>query len=116
VYVGSAENPEFDQVLDTVLVGPIEAGKHRFVFQADPPDPSKIPLQDSVGVTVVLLICSFKGSEFTRIGYFVNNEYVDQELRENPPSSPIFEKLQRNILSSQPRVTRFKVDWGEMST
>ena len=33
IYVGSAENQEHDQVLDTVLVGDIHAGKHMFVFQ-----------------------------------------------------------------------------------
>lgn len=33
IYVGSAENADLDQVLDTVLVGPVPAGKHMFVFQ-----------------------------------------------------------------------------------
>lgn len=33
IYVGSAESEEFDQILDSVLVGPIPAGRHMFVFQ-----------------------------------------------------------------------------------
>ncbi len=33
IYVGSAESEEYDQVLDTVLVGPLVGGKHKFVFQ-----------------------------------------------------------------------------------
>ena len=33
VYVGSAESEEHDQVLDSVLVGPVPAGKHLFVFE-----------------------------------------------------------------------------------
>ncbi|XP_064626786.1 histone chaperone ASF1-like [Lineus longissimus] len=113
VYVGSAESEDFDQVLDSVLVGPVPGGKHMFVFQAEPPDPSKIPLEDAVGVTVVLLTCSFRGKEFIRVGYYVNNEYADPELKETPPSSPDFEKLQRNILATCPRVTRFKIDWDD---
>uniref|UniRef100_A0A6I8N109 Anti-silencing function 1B histone chaperone n=1 Tax=Ornithorhynchus anatinus TaxID=9258 RepID=A0A6I8N109_ORNAN len=52
IYVGSAESEEFDQVLDSVLVGPVPAGRHMFVFQ-----------------------------------------------------------LQRNILASNPRVTRFHINW-----
>lgn len=48
-----------------------------FVFQADPPDSSKIPKEDAVGVTVLLLTCSYRSNEFIRIGYYVNNEYVD---------------------------------------
>ena len=82
-----------------------------FVFQADPPNPQQIPQQDAVGVTVVLLTCLYKSKEFIRVGYYVNNEYTDPELRENPPSVPQFDKLQRNILATNPRVTRFKIDW-----
>nr|KAF6297405.1 anti-silencing function 1B histone chaperone [Pipistrellus kuhlii] len=52
IYVGSAESEEFDQILDSVLVGPIPAGRHMFIFQ-----------------------------------------------------------LQRNILASNPRVTRFHINW-----
>lgn len=33
IYVGSAESEEYDQVLDSVLVGPVPAGRHMFVFQ-----------------------------------------------------------------------------------
>ena len=33
IYVGSAESMEHDQVLDTILVGPVPGGKHMFVFE-----------------------------------------------------------------------------------
>ncbi|KAK7862505.1 hypothetical protein R5R35_005926 [Gryllus longicercus] len=117
IYVGSAESEEYDQVLDTVYVGPVPEGRHMFVFQADPPDPAKIPVADVIGVTVVLLTCSYRGQEFIRVGYYVNNDYVDPEIRENQPPSapPQFDKLQRNILATNPRVTRFKVDWDNHS-
>uniref|UniRef100_A0A5F4CCH5 Anti-silencing function 1B histone chaperone n=3 Tax=Canis lupus TaxID=9612 RepID=A0A5F4CCH5_CANLF len=55
IYVGSAESEEFDQILDSVLVGPVPAGRHMFIFQ-----------------------------------------------------------LQRNILASNPRVTRFHINWDNM--
>jgi len=113
IYVGSAESEDHDQVLDSVFVGPVPEGRHMFVFQADPPDPQKIPVQDAVGVTVVLLTCSYRSKEFIRVGYYVNNEYIDPEMRENPSAIPQFEKLQRNILATSPRVTRFKIDWDE---
>lgn len=32
VYVGSGESTEYDQILDSVLVGPTEEGKHKFLF------------------------------------------------------------------------------------
>ena len=31
--MGSAESEDYDQVLDTVLVGPLVSGRHKFVFQ-----------------------------------------------------------------------------------
>lgn len=113
IYVGSAESEQYDQVLDTIYVGPVPEGRHIFVFQADPPDVSRIPEQDIIGVTIVLLTCSYRGQEFVRVGYFINNDYSDPELRENPPPKPIFEKLTRNILASKPRVTRFKINWDD---
>ncbi|XP_035908022.1 histone chaperone asf1 [Anopheles stephensi] len=113
IYVGSAESEEFDQVLDTIYVGPVPEGRHIFVFQADPPNVTRIPEQDAVGVTVVLLTCSYRGQEFVRVGYFINNEYADAEMRENPPPRPLFHKMTRNILASKPRVTRFKINWDD---
>ncbi|XP_042636230.1 histone chaperone ASF1B-like [Orycteropus afer afer] len=105
IYVGSAESEEFDQILDSVLVGPVPAGRHMFVFQADVPNPSLIPETDAVGVTVVLITCTY------RVGYYINNEYPNPELQENPPQKPDFSQLQRNILASNPRVTRFHINW-----
>lgn len=35
IYVGSAESEEFDQVLDTIYVGPIPEGRHMFIFQVN---------------------------------------------------------------------------------
>ena len=34
MYVGSAESDKYDQVLDTVFVGPVARGQYRCVFQA----------------------------------------------------------------------------------
>ena len=33
IYVGSAENESHDQVLDSVLVGPVLQGNYKFVFE-----------------------------------------------------------------------------------
>jgi len=108
-YVGSAEDEKYDQVLESVLVGPVNVGNYRFVFQADPPDPSKIPDEDIIGVTVLLLTCSYQGQEFIRVGYYVNNDYADEQLREEPPQVVQLDKIQRNILADKPRVTKFPI-------
>eukprot|EP00053_Salpingoeca_punica_P003325 m.42524 g.42524 ORF g.42524 m.42524 type:complete len:195 (-) comp12109_c0_seq1:58-642(-) len=113
IYVGSAKSEECDQTLDSVLVGPVPLGLNKFVFQADAPDPSKIPASELIGVTVVLLTCSYRDQEFVRVGYYVNNDYVDPELRENPPATVDISLLGRNILASKPRVTRFPIRWDD---
>ena len=110
-YVGSAESEKYDQTLDSVYVGPVAPGQYRFVFQADPPNFSALPSSDIVGVTIILLTCSYKNQEFLRVGYYVNNEYVDEHMREEPPAVPVLEKLVRSILSDKPRVTKYPIDW-----
>jgi ASF1 like histone chaperone len=72
-----------------------------------------IPQNDVVGVTGILLTCSYNGQEFFRVGYYVNNYYEDQELNENPPLEPIIEKLTRHILVEKPRVTKFQIQWED---
>lgn len=62
VYVGSAESEKFDQVLDSVLVGPVHPGTYKFEFQGAAPDPSKLPTSDIVGITIIMLTCSYKAS------------------------------------------------------
>lgn len=110
-YVGSATSSEHDQELDSLLVGPIPVGVNKFVFEADPPNTARIPTTEILGVTVILLTCSYDEREFVRVGYYVNNEYTDQALIDDPPAKPVLEKIRRNILAEKPRVTRFAIKW-----
>ncbi|CAO3609566.1 unnamed protein product [Cunninghamella blakesleeana] len=111
VYVGSAESPEYDQVLESIMVGPIPVGINKFVFSANAPKIELLPQSDLLEVTVVLLSCLYRDKEFVRIGYYVNNEYADEALRESPPTQVAIDKLQRNILAEKPKVTRYNIDW-----
>jgi hypothetical protein len=113
--INSTSN-EHDQELDSVLVGPIPVGVNKFEFRADPPDLSRIPNNEIIGVTVILLSCSYDDREFVRVGYYVNNEYTDEALQLEPPAKPIIEKVRRNILAEKPRVTRFAIKWYDSRT
>jgi histone chaperone ASF1 len=113
LYVGSAEDSRHDQTLEEVMVGPIPVGVNKFVLQAPSPNFDAIPQNDILGVTVVLVTCSFLDQEFVRIGYYVNNEYADPIDPEQPLPTPLeLMKISRNILADQPRVTRFPIDWS----
>lgn len=113
VYVGSAENDAYDQVLDSIMVGPVPVGINKFVFQADSPKVALIPPSEVLGVTVVLIVCSYAGQEFIRVGYYVNNEYDSEELKLEPPETPHIERIVRNILADKPRVTRIPIKWDD---
>jgi len=114
LYVGSAESSEHDQVLDEILVGPVPVGINKFVLQADAPDRSCIPDSDLLGVTVLLVTCSYREQEFARVGYYVSNEYtVPYDAEVGPPKPLDVEKVQRTILADKPRVTRFPINWGD---
>ncbi|KAK3168181.1 Histone chaperone asf1 [Lepraria neglecta] len=110
-YVGSATSSEHDQELDSLLVGPIPVGVNKFIFEADPPDLRRIPTSEILGVTVILLTCSYDGREFVRVGYYVNNEYDSEELNAEPPAKPDIDRVRRNVLAEKPRVTRFAIKW-----
>ena len=107
----SLPSSEYDQELDSLLVGPVPVGVNKFVFEADPPDLNRIPNSDIIGVTVILLTCSYDGREFVRVGYYVNNEYTDEALIAEPPAKAVVEKVRRSILAEKPRVTRFAIKW-----
>ncbi len=82
------------------------------MFQASAPDLLKIPAEDRLGVTAVLVTCSYREKEFLRVGYYVNNELIVPvaEGEEVPvPVDPAC--LRRNVLVDQPRVTRFPISW-----
>lgn len=102
---------EYDQELDSLLVGPIPVGVNKFIFEADAPDLQRIPSSEILGVTVILLTCSYDGREFVRVGYYVNNEYDSEELAAEPPAKPVIERIRRNVLAEKPRVTRFAIKW-----
>ncbi|GAA5930560.1 ASF1 family histone chaperone [Sporobolomyces koalae] len=126
-YVGSAESESFDQELDTCMVGPVPVGINSFEFEAAAPLPDRIPSSDLVGVTVILLTCSYNDQEFVRIGYYVNTDYGDATLKAQheasleedaaakgivaPDPSKHIDQLVRSVLAEKPRVTKFNIKW-----
>jgi histone chaperone ASF1 len=116
IYVGCAEDSLQDQVLEEVMVGPVPVGHNKFVLQAPAPDPAHVTATDLIGVTVVLVTCSFLDHEFVRIGYYVNNEYTEPYEEGTLPNPLDITKVRRNILAAEPRVTRFAIDWTGQGT
>jgi chemotaxis protein histidine kinase CheA len=55
-------------------------GANKFIFDCPAPDASRIPQSDLMEVTVILLTCSYRDAEFIRIGYYVNNDYPQDQI------------------------------------
>jgi len=108
--VSSPGDEELDQELDDCLVGPVPTGVNSFEFEGSPPNPSKIPPEDVLGVAALILTGSYKDQEFVRVGYYQNTEYDNDEMKEAQPKPIVFERLVRDI-STKPRVTRFQIRW-----
>lgn len=53
----------------------------QFDFAVDPPDVSRIPASDVLGVTVIMVQAWYKNKEFLRVGYYVKVQYADEKLR-----------------------------------
>ena len=78
-YCGSAISHDYDQILTTAFVGPIEVGMNRFVLVAKPPKIEQIPFDELV-LSVIMLSAYYKDQEFIRIGHFVSND-IPQEAQ-----------------------------------
>lgn len=76
---------------------------------------SRILESEIVGVTGVLVTCSYNAQEFFRVGYYVNNYYEELELQEVPPEKPLLDRLTRHILVEKPRVTKFQITWEDLA-
>jgi histone chaperone ASF1 len=134
------EDASGDLILCEILVGPVVTGVHSFLLCADAP--RRQDLRFLLGVTALLVTCSYRDQEFCRIGYYVNNEHHDSGNNSNNANAnnrgeellldnkeggiPSFdEELERNldlsqvvrtILADKPRVTRFPIQWQDCQT
>jgi histone chaperone ASF1 len=71
-----------------------------------------IPPHELLGVTVVLLSCSYKDREFIKIGYYCAvNYFQDEQYMAEPPPVVEWNKMYRNLLGERPKVTRYSIPW-----
>ena len=112
IYIGSAEDKKYDQILETIEIdGPFHLGSMKFEFTGEPPDIKLIPESEILGVTAVILCCSYNNQEFFRCGYYLNNLYDNEEMNLNPPEKVDQNRIIRSLLADKPRITRFDIEW-----
>ncbi len=112
IYIGSAEDKKYDQILETIEIdGPFKLGSMKFEFIGEAPDIKQIPESEILGVTAVILCCSYNNQEFFRCGYYLNNVYDSEEMNLNPPEKVDQSRIIRSLLADKPRITRFDIEW-----
>ena len=111
MYLGSPTNSGFDQIIDEFDMNEIQAGVMTFNTDSNHPDFSKIPQQDILGTTAIVISVSYEGQEFFRVGYYIVNEYEDNGM-EVPPM-PDLSKITRKIVAENPRIMRFEIEWNK---
>jgi len=80
-----------EQVLESVLVGPLALGVSAFLLEA--PSPARVVSEPRTN-TLLLLACAYHGQRVLEVGYYVREESDTQE---------------RHILSERPYTTYFCV-------
>ena len=111
IYIGKAEDTNYDQELESVVIGPLQLGQMKFDFEADAPDITKIPKDDVLGITAIILNCSYNNQEYFRVGYYVNNHYQTENENSDIPEVLDPSKIIRQINNTKPRITKFKINW-----
>ena len=108
IYVQSPINEKKDEELETYQIFGQKIGKFKITFYVTPPCFKGNKVSDLFGITVLLIQFIYKEFEFTRVGYYINNELKGPIEKDS--NSEFFFKVkntERNILIKEPRVTRF---------
>lgn len=87
----------------------IEPGCMTFNTDSNAPDFSRIPPNEIIGTTAILISVSYEGQEFFRVGYYIINEYEDPNAE--VPAQIQLQKIRRRIIAENPRIMRFEIEW-----
>ena len=74
VYVQPPINEKKDEELETYQIFGHQIGKFKITFYVTPPSFKDNKITDLFGITVLLIQFIYKGFEFIRVGYYINNE------------------------------------------
>lgn len=101
VYVGSAESKDFDQVLLSEPLGFYSKGQHDLILRSASIDPDKIPKDELLAPSIVLIVGYHENKQFFQVGYLVVKEYLDDE---EPDVITEYEKLQKTTVEDFSRI------------
>ena len=112
VYICS-EKKEDDQILNEMqFTPPNQISQMKLEFIGDPPNIEKIPKKDIIGLSAVLLCCSYNEEEFFRCGFYINTSFDNDEMNLKIPEIIDVNYLIRNIVN-KPRIVIYQIKWDD---
>lgn len=113
VYIQFPDNPTSDEELEIYEIPSDRVGKFKVNFTVKSPNLRTKKSLDMFDMTLLLIQFRFKANEFTRVGYYVNIE-LNGPVEKDSDSNIYFltKNVQRNILTHEPRVTKFFADFN----
>ena len=112
VYICS-EKKEDDQILNEMqFTPPIQISQIKLEFIGDPPNIEKIPKKDIIGLSAILLCCSYNEEEFFRCGFYINTSFDNDEMNLKIPEIIDVNYLIRNIVN-KPRIVIYQIKWDD---
>ena len=115
IYIGSIESSKHDQILISLEKEKMKKGEDKLFLTIDPPKKNLIPsLEDLLGMSALMISCSFKNNEFFRCSYYVRNDYMDNEEIINENNFDI-NKVFRCFYTVKPKIIVNDIDWDEMN-
>ena len=113
IYVGCAENPNYDQVLQTIEFPVDKKGPYTFDIVTDQIDPNQIPsIDDLLGVSLIFISVLYKSQEFYRCSFLVNNDYNETAYQSQNSNFDI-NLVNRRVMVDNPRELFYDVDWDD---
>ena len=113
LYVISDKSEE-DQILGQEKFSPqnqLRIGRNKFEFKGEAPIIEKIPQNDILGASAILLICSYGNNEIFRCGYYLNISFDNEEMDIKIPDIIDANHLIRNLLYEKPRISIPYYEW-----
>ena len=111
-YVGCAENPEHDQILEQIDIEIDKKGPLCFSIETACPNHTKIPgIENLLGLSVLILTAHYMDQEFFRCSYFVSNQYQGSEADlEHQIDMGL---VKRSLLVESPKIMNREIDWND---
>ncbi|MES1902480.1 MAG: ASF1 anti-silencing function 1 [Paramarteilia canceri] len=114
LFVTDAMNSKRDQVLDSVTVDPLEPGNYKFTLKPKSIDPKQMNYEDAIGVTLIILQCSYKNEIFSNVGFIFKTFYEDEQFRDVFPNPHVYDKIIMEIIN-EPKRTDFNINWDNIT-